>query len=431
MEGFTSYHLQDITCKGPQGHKRPPYASIAVLDPIITIEKRHGKYHIAARFNIETAILNYASRDSNGRELFFQDICLQYRSPWDNENLLMKPESDPTAALAVSRGFTTSTSATVSATASQTPSGNVSLGLTRSRSLTVEYTMTSWSLSAHRVVGDGGLAPDDDNDNAVRYQWFWAGTQDESGRLSSDLRHAVKRHVVVKRIVSEKAVFPLDDKPKNKANSEDAISMRLSRPDDDDEDGDVEENDDDDDDDDDDGDDEDAEGTDNQGRNEPHPTETKGGSPENPDPKGEAEAESKPKLVHTWKSLLEFNFSVQIRVKKRLSRLQRFALLTSNEVRGRYLRPVYTENFAFEAPPMKEMIPSSDTADISTLLNQIKKDYEENLDELPEKDFFELASARVQRETIRTTQRHRTRNQEVNQKVDLNKKLERVFEVVN
>ncbi|KAB8227240.1 uncharacterized protein BDW43DRAFT_255651 [Aspergillus alliaceus] len=370
MEGFTSYHLQDITCKGPQGHKRPPYASIAILDPIITIEKRHGKYHIAARFNIETAILDYASRNSDGRELFFQDICLQYRSPWDNENLLMKPESDPTAALTVSRGFTSSTSATVGATASQTPSGNVSLGLTRSKSLTVEYAMTSWSLSAHCVVNDGELALDDDNDNAVRYQWFWAGTQDESRRLSSDLRHAVKRHVVVKRIVSEEAVCPLEDKPKNKANSEDASGTTMSRPEDDDEDDDVEENEDDDDD----CDDEDEEGTDNQERNEPHPTQTKGASPENPNPKREVEHESKHKLIHTWKSLLEFNFSVQIRVKKRLSRLQRFALFTSNDVRGRYLRPVYTENFGFEAPPLKEMIPSSDTADISTLLNQIKKD---------------------------------------------------------
>lgn len=43
----------------------------------------------------------------------------------------------------------------------------------------------------------------------VRYQWFWAGTQNESRRLSPDLRHAVKRHVVVKRIVPEELIFSL------------------------------------------------------------------------------------------------------------------------------------------------------------------------------------------------------------------------------
>jgi hypothetical protein len=62
MAGFASYHLQDLTFTGPQDTKRKPYASLAILDPIITIERRHGKYHIAARFNIETAILNYASQ---------------------------------------------------------------------------------------------------------------------------------------------------------------------------------------------------------------------------------------------------------------------------------------------------------------------------------------------------------------------------------
>lgn len=54
--------------------------------------------------------------------------------------------------------------------------------------------------------------PDSSSDASgeqVRYQWFWAGTQDESRRLSPDLRHAVKRHVVVKRIVPEEIVVPL------------------------------------------------------------------------------------------------------------------------------------------------------------------------------------------------------------------------------
>jgi hypothetical protein len=64
----------------------------------------------------------------------------------------------------------------------------------------------------------------------------------------------------------------------------------------------------------------------------------------------------------------------KVRVKKRLSRFQRFALLTSNEVRGRYLRPAYMERFGFKAAPLKKMIPSKDTADISALLNSIKQE---------------------------------------------------------
>jgi hypothetical protein len=47
------------------------------------------------------------------------------------------------------------------------------------------------------------------NDKQIpRYQWFWAGTQDETKKLTPDLKHTVKRHVVVKRIVSL-ADFPL------------------------------------------------------------------------------------------------------------------------------------------------------------------------------------------------------------------------------
>ncbi|RKK66282.1 hypothetical protein BFJ69_g15546 [Fusarium oxysporum] len=298
MEGFTSYHLQDLTFTGPSGHKRPAYASIAILDPIITIERRHGKYHIAARFNIETAILDYASQHSDGRELFFHDICLQYKSPWDNETLSMKPESDPAAALTVTRGFTSSTSATAGVTASQTPSGNVSLGLTKSRSLTVEYAMTSWSLSAHRVVNDDEIGSGD----TVHYQWFWAGTQDESGRLSSDLRHAVKRHVVVKRIVSEEMVFPLVEKYKQAVGDRAKLGTEQSRHEDVDE----------------------EEGSDDGGEDggteatqpeehtaDPDPASTSGSNL--PGSQGGPETEPKPSPIYTWESLLEFNFSVQVR----------------------------------------------------------------------------------------------------------------------
>jgi hypothetical protein len=39
-----------------------PYASVSVLDPAITIERHGGKYHIAARFNLETTILDYHAK---------------------------------------------------------------------------------------------------------------------------------------------------------------------------------------------------------------------------------------------------------------------------------------------------------------------------------------------------------------------------------
>jgi hypothetical protein len=40
-----------------------------------------------------------------------------------------------------------------------------------------------------------------------RYQWFWAGTQKETEVLTPDLKHSVKRHVSVKRVI------PIDEFP--------------------------------------------------------------------------------------------------------------------------------------------------------------------------------------------------------------------------
>lgn len=64
----------------------------------------------------------------------------------------MKPESDPSAALTVTRGTETNLSGNASLALSQTPSANVSLGLTRSKMLTVEHALATWSLSAHRIT---------------------------------------------------------------------------------------------------------------------------------------------------------------------------------------------------------------------------------------------------------------------------------------
>jgi hypothetical protein len=142
----------------------------------------------------------------------------------------------------------------------------------------------------------------------VRYQWFWAGTQDESGRLSSDLRHAVKRHVVVKRIVSEEIVFPLVEKHKEAVDDKAKLGTEQSRYEDDDEEE---------------GSDDGGEdgGPDTQARNEPdatqpeeHTADPAGTSSSNLlDSQGDPETEPKPSPIYTWESLLVFNFSVQVR----------------------------------------------------------------------------------------------------------------------
>jgi len=41
----------------------PPYASICVLDPLITVERHSNNYHIAARFHLETTILDYSTHE--------------------------------------------------------------------------------------------------------------------------------------------------------------------------------------------------------------------------------------------------------------------------------------------------------------------------------------------------------------------------------
>jgi hypothetical protein len=60
LEPFACYNIENQYFNGPKG--KGAYASICVLDPIITIERHHGKYHIAAAFNIETTILRYSTQ---------------------------------------------------------------------------------------------------------------------------------------------------------------------------------------------------------------------------------------------------------------------------------------------------------------------------------------------------------------------------------
>ncbi len=124
----------------------------------------------------------------------------------------MKPESDPAAAMTVTRTSNTAVTGSAGASLSQTPSGNVSLGLTRSRTLTVEYPLGTWSLSAHRLLDrQRPKAAAAAEEERPRYQWYWAGTHQESKRLSPDMKHTVKRHVVAKRIIPQELLVPREN----------------------------------------------------------------------------------------------------------------------------------------------------------------------------------------------------------------------------
>jgi hypothetical protein len=79
-------------------------------------------------------------------------VTLQYLSKFSKEKLVTEPVSDPTSAFAITRSSHTAMDGNVGVTASQVPSANVSLGITRSRDLSVEYKMKTWSVSAHQVA---------------------------------------------------------------------------------------------------------------------------------------------------------------------------------------------------------------------------------------------------------------------------------------
>jgi hypothetical protein len=42
----------------------------------------------------------------------------------------------------------------------------------------------------------------------AQYQWFWAGTHSDTEILAPDMKHTVKRHVVVKRVVAVEELTP-------------------------------------------------------------------------------------------------------------------------------------------------------------------------------------------------------------------------------
>ncbi len=67
--------------------------------------------------------------------------------------LVMHPQSDAATAFTITRNTSTAVNGSVALTGSQTPSANVSLGVTRTTGLTVEYAINTWTVSSHRMVG--------------------------------------------------------------------------------------------------------------------------------------------------------------------------------------------------------------------------------------------------------------------------------------
>ena len=61
LDSVQWYPLRNLTSVGPKESKRP-YASICIIDPVITVERHDEKYHVAVRFNMETTILHYETQ---------------------------------------------------------------------------------------------------------------------------------------------------------------------------------------------------------------------------------------------------------------------------------------------------------------------------------------------------------------------------------
>jgi len=341
------------------------FASTSIVDGTVTIELHGDKYHIAARFNVETTISGYNSADKDGHELHFHSICLQYMNRRGKERLVMQPESDATTAFTVTRNSNTSINGTLGVKGSQTPSANVSLGFTRSTGLTVEYAVKSWTVSSHRVVnGASGISPpkgvfrtlkakigmdanEEKENNVVRYQWFWAGTQDETKKLTPDLTQTVKRHVVVKRVIDMKD-FPIErvkaarrliaaervEKTANVSSAEKREILREAT----------------------------LKATKEWERARAH------------------DKRQKPSLKH----LLCFDFAIQVRVKRRFGRFHQVILLSGNTVKAGFLKPSFNGEFRIR-PTLGESeadIPLLETPDIGKILINLKKKHKGHLDDL-------------------------------------------------
>jgi len=244
----------------------------------------------------------------------------------------------------VTRNTNTAISGTAGLNASNIPSANVSLNISRSNQLTVQYAVNTWSVSSHWVTSYNDVMPrpkaekksinpkmrtdssgesNIDNKSShngnrassskgkLWYQWFWVGNQEEAEILTPDLKHTVKRHIFVKRII------PTNELPVNKEILGDNLESDL------------------------------------------------------------------------LENVLNFSFRVQVRVKRRYGRMHRLLLLSSNRVKGSTLKPEHREMFNIRVPRDfvdGKDIPQNDTADITAILEQVKKDHDGKWDALHGRD---------------------------------------------
>ncbi|KAF4213132.1 hypothetical protein CNMCM8980_007390 [Aspergillus fumigatiaffinis] len=386
-KNIACFPVKDQWFRGPSSG---PYVSIYVLDPLITVERHHGKYHITARFNLETTILEA------GHELFFQDICLQYTNSSGDEELTTEPQSDTTGAFTVARSSNTTLSGNLGVSLSQLPSANISLGISRSRECTIERTVNTWTVSSHRVIPENSKRRRKPV-QLPRHQWFWAANHKEIATLTPDLKHTVKRHVLVKRSIPV-ADFPVRrlesarDVLRAKAWGEqaarsDAASIQKLSAD--------------------------------------HSVHWKGHNA------WEA-------LLDDWKrkdgrrsleQLFEFRFSILIRLRRRYGRLHRALVLSSNRNKAKLVEPIYRDKFSIRPAFTQEFIPTSshssmwrpdqppnfpserylhsmtsipmeDTCDLRDALGRIKAKYDGRWDELYTRDWADLVQDETQMELV-------------------------------
>ncbi|KAJ0414716.1 hypothetical protein BJY00DRAFT_20113 [Aspergillus carlsbadensis] len=382
------FGLRDQWFRGSTA-KGAPCVSIGILDPLITVERHHGKYHITARFHVETTIADYHAHRKDGHQLFFHDICLQYLNSSRDEELLTEPKSDATGAFTVTRSSSRTVSGDVGVSLSGTPSANISLGISRSRECTIEHTVNTWSVSAHRVFPEGRKRRR--RVDAPRYQLFWAANYKEIATLPPDLTHTVKRHVLVKRAV------PIDSFPVERLES----ARRVLR-----------------------------------ARAWVEKAESRNATPHELDSARDSlftkEDQAWAGLLADWESkdrrhvplaqLLEFKFCILIRLKKRYGRLRRALVFSGNRNKAKLLEPTYKERFCIRValpsdPPGPfpsdssvwqrykrrprdfpsarylanlARIPLQDTYSLRDVIAKIKHDYDGNWDELESKEWVDL-----------------------------------------
>ncbi|KUL82951.1 hypothetical protein ZTR_10280 [Talaromyces verruculosus] len=383
--------VKDLSFRGPEGNE---HVMVSILDPVITVEYHKEHYHIAARFNIETTILHYESHKRDGHELFFEDICLQYLSKDTEEKLKVHPQSDPAGSLSVTTTSTTSVTGQVGVTGSQTPSGNVMLGVTRSKQLAVQYNVNTWSVSAHRLFSslltDAVVSADDkqkrlrlkpdrvilngrptagselpssyyDDPNQDYYhlayggelaihQWYWQGTQAATKTLSPDLKYTVKRHVFVKRIIP-RAYFPTDRVRSGKRLHE--VLKQEIRP-----------------------------------REMSSHRSERLAAQRDREIRDIVEEEFRQVMFAdslALEQLLDFGFHLTVRVKKRFGRTRRTLMFSGNKLKADFLNPPYTQLFRIKVDPSLQIlrdIPLSDTPNLEKVLAGVKEEYDGKLDDL-------------------------------------------------